>query len=165
MLEYTNQLQEDLRKVRAELDGWDEEPISEVDSFYKPPTRITNREEDEEDLDDEELDFEAQNGITRLDWPSCCPDLNPMETVWQKMKDKLDALPLRPATIADTIGIHLTLNQIHFHILCLCLHVLRLLLLLKVDIQSINFVSTVLDISIFLFSIFYHYFETCASQT
>ena len=48
-------------------------------------------------------DAEKKHGITRLEWPPSSPDLNPIETIWRIMKDKLEDSPVRPSTIPDMI--------------------------------------------------------------
>lgn len=32
---------------------------------------------------------QARLGLTKLKWPSNSPDLNPIETIWSEMKDKV----------------------------------------------------------------------------
>ena len=37
--------------------------------------------------------------LSCLPWPSCSPDLNPVEEIWRRMKDEIASLPNRPTTI------------------------------------------------------------------
>ena len=35
------------------------------------------------------LEFYKENNIKIINWPSNCPDLNPIENIWAKIKNKL----------------------------------------------------------------------------
>jgi transposase len=43
----------------------------------------------------------AMRGITPLRWPPGSPDLNPIEAVWQRIKQRLRACPDPPQTVSD----------------------------------------------------------------
>ena len=38
-------------------------------------------------------------GITRMEWPACSPDLNPIENLWAYIKGKIDLAA--PKTLVD----------------------------------------------------------------
>ena len=63
------------------------------------------------------LNAEVKHGIKRIDWPASSPDLNPIETIWRVMKDKLDSLPVRPSTIPEMIQLLETMwNNLDPHV-------------------------------------------------
>ena len=36
------------------------------------------------------VNYLAQNGITVIEWPACSLDLNPIERLWDQLKQKVD---------------------------------------------------------------------------
>ena len=34
-------------------------------------------------------DFLQQSGVNRMEWPACCPDLNPTENLWEELDRKV----------------------------------------------------------------------------
>jgi hypothetical protein len=43
----------------------------------------------------------AAHGIMPMEWPANSPDLNPIETIWQRIKQRLRSRPDPPRRIAD----------------------------------------------------------------
>ena len=43
-------------------------------------------------------DYLEDNGIERLDWPPCSPDLNPIEHAWDALQRQINACLAQPQT-------------------------------------------------------------------
>jgi transposase len=50
-------------------------------------------------------DLFEEGGVNRVWWPASSPDLNPIETVWAIIKNKLAALNPRPSSIGELIHV------------------------------------------------------------
>jgi len=46
-------------------------------------------------------EFKKKHRIHSLDWPSCSPDLNPIENIWNVLKNRLQAREPRPLRIEE----------------------------------------------------------------
>ena len=46
-------------------------------------------------------DFLQQNGIQRMEWPACSPDLNPIELLWEQVGRALTARMVLGTTLAQ----------------------------------------------------------------
>jgi len=44
-------------------------------------------------------------GVEELDWPAQSPDLNPIEHIWDKLEQRVQARPSRPTSLPDLTNV------------------------------------------------------------